>query len=56
MHRLFDVSNGIEEALDWGGDQVDHGDEGGGIAVSTGPCSGRLKETVEPFDAGVIVG
>ena len=42
--------------MDWGGDQVDHGDEGGRVAVSTGPCSGRLKETVETFDAGVVVG
>jgi hypothetical protein len=56
IYRLLDVLNGIEEVLDWCGDQVDHGDEGGRVAVSTGPCSGRLKERVEAFDAGVIVG
>ena len=54
--RLLDVSNGIEQVSERGGNQVDHGDEGCGVAVAPGPRSSRLEQTVHRFDAGVAVG
>ena len=54
--RLLDVSNGFEEIVEWGGEQVDDGDVGCGVSVSssTGPCG--LKDAVQAFEAGVGVG
>ncbi len=48
----FGDSNGMVADFDRGGDRVDHGDVGGGIAVAAGPCSGRPEEPV----AAVCVG
>jgi hypothetical protein len=53
---FFDVSNGIEEVSEGGCDQIDHGDESGGISVSARPCPCGLEEAVQPFEAGVGVG
>ena len=53
--RFFDVSNGIEEVSERGGDQVDHGDVGGGVSVSACLCPSGLEETVEALHAGVAV-
>ena len=52
---FFDVSNGIEEVSERGGDQVDHGDVGGGVSVSACLCPSGLEETVEALHAGVAV-
>jgi hypothetical protein len=54
--RLLDVSNGFEEISEWGGEQVDDGDVGCGISVSsgTGPCG--LEDAVQALEAGVGVG
>ena len=53
---LLDVSNGFEEIAEWGGEQVDNGDVGCGVSVSssTGPCG--LEDAVQAFEAGVGVG
>ena len=55
VFRFFDVSNGIEEVSERGGDQVDHGDVGGGVSVSACLCPSGLEETVEALHAGVAV-
>ncbi len=52
---FFDVSNGIEEVSEGGCDQVDHGDEGGGVSVSASPCPGGLEEAVQALHAGVVM-
>ena len=39
-----------------GCDQVDHGDEGGGVSVSASPCPGGLEEAVQALHAGVAMG
>ena len=52
---FFDASNGFEEIPEWGGDQVDHGREGCGIAIAPGASSSRLEETVEALQSGVAV-
>ena len=31
------------------GDEIDHGDEGKGVAVPTGSCPGGLEDAIEPF-------
>ncbi len=54
--RLFDVSSGIEKISEGGGDQVDHGDEGGGVAVAPCPGAGSLEQAVHGLHAGVGVG
>ena len=52
---FFDASNGFEEIPEWGGDQVDHGREGCGIAIAPGASASRLEETVEALQSGVAV-
>ncbi len=47
LRWFFDASNGFEEIPEWGGDQVDHGREGCGIAVAPGASACRLEEAVE---------
>ncbi len=54
--RFFDVSNGIEEVSERGGDQVDHADEGGGVSVTACPCARGLEQAVEALHASVAVG
>ena len=53
---FFDVSDGIEEISDGSRDQIDHGDEGGGVSVSASPCPGGLEEAVQALHAGVAMG
>jgi len=36
---LFDVSSGFEDVWERGGEQVDDGDEGGGVAIAAGACA-----------------
>ena len=54
-NRFFDVSSGLEEVSQGGGDEVDHGREGCGVAVAASACSGGLKQAVEAFETGVAV-
>ncbi len=42
LRRFFDVSNGIEEVSEGCRDQIDHGDEGGGVVVSARPWKNSL--------------
>src|SRR5512147_3285434 len=53
---FFDVSSGLEEVSQGGGDEVDHGREGCSVAVAASACSGGLEQAVEAFEAGVAVG
>src|SRR5512132_4297469 len=53
---FFDVSSGLEEVSQGGGDEVDHGREGCSVAVAASACSGGLEQAVESFEAGVAVG
>ena len=41
--RFFDVSSGFQDLARRASDQVDHGHEGLGIAVSPGSCACSLK-------------
>jgi adenylate cyclase len=53
---FLDVSSGIEKISDWSSDQIDHGDEGGGISVTSCSCASGLKQAVEALHASVAVG
>ena len=44
--RRFKWNSFNNEVADWGGDQVDHGDEIGHIPVASGSGASCLKETV----------
>ncbi|MEW5728812.1 MAG: hypothetical protein AB1918_13380, partial [Pseudomonadota bacterium] len=44
INRFLDVSSGFEYISKRGRDQIDHGDEGGGVAVAPGPRSGCLEQ------------
>jgi hypothetical protein len=44
MLWLLDVSSGIEQVSDWGGNQVDHGYEGIGISVTPCACPGGFQQ------------
>ena len=46
LFGFLDVSDGIEEVSDGRRDQIDHGDECGGVAVSARPCPRRLEQAV----------
>ncbi len=50
---LFGDSNENLADFDRGGDHVDLGDVGGGIAVAAGPCSGRPEEIVGAIYVGI---
>ena len=56
IFRFFDVSSGNEEVGERGGDQVDHGRKGCGVAVAAGAGAGGLEEAVEAFEASIAVG
>jgi len=53
---LFDVSCGFEDGTCWACDHVDHGDEGPGVAVTSGSCPGGLKQAVQALHTGIGVG
>ena len=53
---LFDVSSGFEDVWERGGEQVDDGDEGGGVALAAGACTCGLEDAVQAFKTGVGVG
>ena len=46
-YRLLDESSGFKYLANGAGDQVDHGDEGLFIAVSTGSGTSGLEQAVE---------
>ena len=50
---FFVISCGFQDGTCRAGDQVDHGDEGAVVAVSTRPCAGGLEDPVQPFEPGV---
>jgi len=54
--RLLDVSNGFEEISEWGAEQVDDGDVGCGVSVSSGTSPCGLEDAVQAFEASVGVG
>ena len=55
-NRLLDVSNGFKEISEWGGEQIDDGNVGCSVSISsgTGPCG--LEDAVQSFEAGIGVG
>ncbi len=54
--RRYDASNGFRDVADRGGEQVDHGDEGGRVAVAAGAVPGGLEDRVQALQAGVGMG
>ena len=55
MNRLLHLSKGMEQAPEWGGDQIDDDYEGGLVAVAPGPRPGRLKQAVHGLEAGALL-
>src|SRR5260221_8076649 len=53
---LLDASNGFEDIREWRREQVDDGDIGGGVSVSSGARSCGPEDAVQTFATGGAMG
>ena len=46
----------FDQFFQWCGDEIDHGDEGKGVAVAMRSCPGGLEDAIEAFQPCIGIG